>query len=848
MASPTFGDIGTFNTAAGTPRTPGVPANTVNGSFIVVLEGISSSGDRTGITSGGNGTWAELVKSLASRGSYMVDWKVIGTAGSEGATYSVPAHASLTGKTYALRLAGVDPITPFHATQNFADASSAATAAVSLASLPECLLIWVWQSQGSGASSAISAVPTVGGTPMIQRSSGSQFMHVCTLEYAGGSTGSITGTMSTGPLHRVMLLAVLPPGGTFSGAADAVAETASITSAGVVGKSTSASLTATATITAAGSVSVPAGPPVLVNWGDWEDPPGSSAAVDLPSSLVTGNLLVACIACEGTLSASGWTSVTSGADDQSLAWRRVDGSEGSTATFTASGGVLYAAQVLQISGAIETGDPIDVWTSAHGLSSTTTAAISVTTTVDHTLLGLHVFTPSADRTVTADPSGMTAIDGAVNQRSHVFTGPQSTAGASGSKQATINSANNNDTLLFAILPGASASDFNGTASRTTTATITATGVVGRSTTASLTETANRTATGSTGVSKATTALTETATINSTGSAGVSKAATALALTAAITAAGVVGTATTASLTETATVTATGSRNLTAATPLTVTAGITAAGQVGKSTTAALSVTATTTSTGVVGRSGTTTLPVVATLTAAGQVGASSTADLAITATTAASGTTGASVESPADPTVITATITSTGQFGGTGAATLDITATTDAAGLMDRSDTATLPVAADLIAAGQVGISGTATLDTTATVITAGANEASIDSPAHETVVTATITSTGEVGITGLAALGITTTTSGTGRIDASGASSLTIITATTATGSVGKVGAANLTVTANRAAAGGAYIPVEAPRHARARIVTPVYDATITSAGGEARITSQTNAKAVLL
>ena len=211
MASPTFGDIGTLSTGAG-DRTPGVPANTVIGSFILMVEGISSSGTRTGITSGGDGTWANFVGSVHARGTYYVDWKVIGTAGSEGSTYAVPAHASLTGKTYALRLAGVDPTTPIHATTSFADGSTAATAAVSLSSLPECLLVWVWQAQGAGSTTTISALPTVGGTPMVQRSSGSQFYHVATLPFAGGNTGSVTGTTASGPLHRCMLLAVLPSG------------------------------------------------------------------------------------------------------------------------------------------------------------------------------------------------------------------------------------------------------------------------------------------------------------------------------------------------------------------------------------------------------------------------------------------------------------------------------------------------------------------------------------------------------------------------------------------------------------------------------------------------------------
>ena len=212
MASPTFESVGVNDIATGTPRSPAIPTGVVNGSFVLVVEGISSNGDRTGNTSGGAGTWAEFVKSLNTSGSFMVDWKVATGTDSTPGTYSTPAHATLLGKTAALRFSGVHPTVPFHATTNSATGSTSTIPTVSLASLPECTIVVLYQSQSSGSTTnTITTPPSIGGTPMTQRDANTpgQF-HFLTHEWAGGSATASGGVTNNGPANRAFMFALLP--------------------------------------------------------------------------------------------------------------------------------------------------------------------------------------------------------------------------------------------------------------------------------------------------------------------------------------------------------------------------------------------------------------------------------------------------------------------------------------------------------------------------------------------------------------------------------------------------------------------------------------------------------------
>lgn len=137
--------------------------------------------------------------------------------------------------------------------------------------------------------------------------------------------------------------------------------------------------------------------------------------------------------------------------------------------------------------------------------------------------------------------------------------------------------------------------------------------------------------------------------------------------------------------------------------LTATGTLTSAGRVGTGTSATLAATSTLTATGQVGRSSTAALAGTATLTAAGSVsaGLSSAAALAASGTLAAAGLVGSSASSTLSATVtLSATGAVTSQ--GAGAAALTATATLTAAGRVGATRTAALAAVVTIAAAGTV--------------------------------------------------------------------------------------------------------------------------------------------------
>lgn len=205
---------------------------------------------------------------------------------------------------------------------------------------------------------------------------------------------------------------------------------------------------------------------------------GSTATMPLPGSRGAGNLLVALITMTGTPSMpSGWTLKHLSAT-AAVAYARVDGTTittGSGALNAAFGdggsAVYYTGCIVQVSGALASGDPFDGVT-AGTTTATTTAALSLTTTVAETLLllGAGNLTNIA---VTAAPTGMTMNSSAVSYQ-HVAYGVLAAAGASGTKQATYGSAINNWSELVAIKPVAVAAK-QGSATGAWSAAGTATG-------------------------------------------------------------------------------------------------------------------------------------------------------------------------------------------------------------------------------------------------------------------------------------------------------------------------------------------------------------------------------------
>lgn len=338
-------------------------------------------------------------------------------------------------------------------------------------------------------------------------------------------------------------------------------------------------------------------------------------------------------------------------------------------------------------------------------------------------------------------------------------------GTAGAKTFGISSPTTGDWQWVAVeiqgTVSGGATNYNGTAASSSTATlssdgivgkaigavlaatvaITGTGVVGTSTGASVSETATVAAAGSVGKS-ATASLAATGTISAAGSvtAGVSSGATlaatdtisgaglvgaasasTIAATGTLASTGVVGTSRTAAITGTDSLAATGVVGVASASSITATGAISAAGSVtaGGSWSAALAASDTVAATGVVGVSTGASLGATAAVNTSGIVGRSATSSLIATGAIAAAGSVTSGLSASATVST-TGTLAAAGVVGRSSSASLTQTATITAAGRVSMSSLASIGAAANLLASGSLGVSRGSSLTGSVTIAASG--------------------------------------------------------------------------------------------------------------------------------
>lgn len=191
-----------------------------------------------------------------------------------------------------------------------------------------------------------------------------------------------------------------------------------------------------------------------------------------PSGVVSGDLLITALVTQATstslsiVTLSGWTlirqSAIGGANDKQHAvyYRIAGGSEPSTWTWTLSNGgatTYWSNAVSRITG-IDTTNPINISGIQANASSASVTAPSITTTVNDCLL-LFTGADTNGRTYTA-PTGMVEkwedrVNGTFDDSHSGAVETLTTAGATGTRAATLNAATINVGCLIAIAPVAS---------------------------------------------------------------------------------------------------------------------------------------------------------------------------------------------------------------------------------------------------------------------------------------------------------------------------------------------------------------------------------------------------------
>jgi hypothetical protein len=219
MAAPTFAVAGTEDIAAGTPRTPGVPAGlTASRSmvlgFMVTLSNVNPAAG-TGFTKKYSSADVD-----AGTPSIYVQWKRADNPIETG-TYSwATGSAVVVSQAVAWRVENeLSSGDPFFSSV-FIDRTTAVTAipAANLTSVPaHSTLVWIG---ATGASRTLTNPPT-GFTRLSPNTA--HGMHIAVLEdYAGGSPSTATAAFTGGSVSStVLLMAILPTSvGTVSGAWD----------------------------------------------------------------------------------------------------------------------------------------------------------------------------------------------------------------------------------------------------------------------------------------------------------------------------------------------------------------------------------------------------------------------------------------------------------------------------------------------------------------------------------------------------------------------------------------------------------------------------------------------------
>jgi hypothetical protein len=181
----------------------------------------------------------------------------------------------------------------------------------------------------------------------------------------------------------------------------------------------------------------------------------TSAVVTLPGNRVKGNLIVVTFLANGTpvMPGTNWTLKYAHGTAHAIAYARVDGTvitEGSgalTVTFPIGGSAAYYTWIShQINGALQEGDPFDVFNTTN--VAATSITLAVTTTSPNTLLLQSV--GKLNNQILAS-STMTAHSTAAAYM-HAASAAQAAAGASGNKTMTFGSASNMWGMLMAIKP------------------------------------------------------------------------------------------------------------------------------------------------------------------------------------------------------------------------------------------------------------------------------------------------------------------------------------------------------------------------------------------------------------
>jgi hypothetical protein len=197
--------------------------------------------------------------------------------------------------------------------------------------------------------------------------------------------------------------------------------------------------------------------PSFVNASAPQTNAGANITVNMPASLVVGDYVFVWLrhsAASGvTTHAAGVFTAVAGMNSlngTALWYRKIDGSEAASYQFTAAAvQTITDAVAVQFSGVIGSGDPVDVKAGGTSVALTTSASLSVITTVADTLLVFSDAKNASSRTLSASPTGMTSRIGPTTTY-HIFDLAQASVGASGSKQATMTATSNHFNSLIAI--------------------------------------------------------------------------------------------------------------------------------------------------------------------------------------------------------------------------------------------------------------------------------------------------------------------------------------------------------------------------------------------------------------
>lgn len=425
MTTPSVASVGTYDTAAsGTTLAPGVPTGVVAGTFVMLFVG----------GNGGTGATPTPIGFTSKGGAFNFDllYAFYKTAsGTDSGTYPVTI-ANPPRSAVAVRIQDFDTTTPLGSISVSADqgAGATTTAPVSLTGVPAGAML-IWASERSVGSSTMT-VPT-GFTRVT--ASASQQLHVATMALpAGGSTGTITGTMPTAEFTRSVLIAVLPSAGgvtNFNGTASRT-ETVATSGAGLRGVLSSATtVAATTAIVATGVVAgigVSTGSSLSTNTTtSASGQVGGSGAANRPESVATSST-----GAVGRSSASALTALAT-----TIAAGSVDKSSATAATFAVG---TAASGSLTISGS--TSQPVTVTLAASGSISAAGVggASSLGVGANTTSTGSVSKTATASRTVTAGTSSTGSVSATASGllATAVATGGNGTVSASnGAARATV---------------------------------------------------------------------------------------------------------------------------------------------------------------------------------------------------------------------------------------------------------------------------------------------------------------------------------------------------------------------------------------------------------------------------